>query len=298
MEQRPPEESKGEEGRESRDIFELPIKDLHSAENVIILEDVRKEFKLEKRDEKIIALSDFNLEPNGEFFPIKEGEFVVVRGPSGGGKTTLLNVIGSIENATAGIVTVLNSVVNKHSSDAFLSHLRLEKIGFVFQTFNLLATMTAFENVELPMRLLNKLNFKERRERAKDLLRRVGLGDRLGHLPSELSGGEQQRVAIARALANKPAILLLDEPTGDLDSRTTIEVMNLILSINRFGPDQDGGLNLTTCLLVTHNPHLEIYADRILYVQDGKLVKQVLNSLQQAIHPDHYVAFLKQKEDN
>jgi putative ABC transport system ATP-binding protein len=126
--------------------------------------------------------------------------------------------------------------------------------------------MTAFENVELPMILDGELNEIERKTRAIELLKTVGLGDRLDHLPSELSGGEQQRVAIARALSNKPDILLLDEPTGDLDSRSTVQVMDLLLEINRLGPNRKGPEHSTTCVMVTHNPELECYADRILYV--------------------------------
>ena len=133
--------------------------------------------------------------------------------------------------------------------------------------------MSAIENVELPMILLGKLNDKDRRNRAYGLLKRVGLGDRIDHLPSELSGGEQQRVAIARALSNEPEILLLDEPTGDLDSKSTVSIMDLLLNINRIGPNGDGEHNATTCVMVTHNPEIECYADRILYVQDGTFVK-------------------------
>ena len=145
----------------------------------------------------------------------------MIRGPSGGGKTTMLNLIGSIDSSTSGELFIMGNRIDQNSTDSFLSQLRLQHIGFVFQTFNLLATMSALENVELPMILLGRHNDKERKKRAIALLKRVGLGDRLDHLPSELSGGEQQRVAIARALANEPDILLLDEPTGDLDSRST-----------------------------------------------------------------------------
>jgi len=160
----------------------------------------------------------------------------MIRGPSGGGKTTLLNLIGTIDLSTSGQLYIMGQRIDGSSSDDFLSRLRLEHIGFVFQTFNLLATMSALENVELPMILLAKHDEKERKRRAIALLKRVGLGDRLDHLPSELSGGEQQRVAIARALSNEPDILLLDEPTGDLDSRSTVQIMDLILNINRIGP--------------------------------------------------------------
>ena len=191
----------------------------------------------------------------------------MIRGPSGGGKTTLLNLIGTIDSPSDGELYILNQRIDGQSTDEFLSQLRLKHIGFVFRTFNLLATMSALENVELPMILLNKYKSeKERKKRAISLLKRVGLGDRLDHLPSELSGGEQQRVAIARALANEPDILLLDEPTGDLDSRATVSVMDLLLNINRIGPSGEGEHMGTTCVMVTHNPELECYADRILYV--------------------------------
>ena len=175
--------------------------------------------------------------------------------------------------------------------------------------------MSALENVELPMILLGRHDDKERRKRAIALLKRVGLGDRLDHLPSELSGGEQQRVAIARALANEPDILLLDEPTGDLDSRSTgkysdhwtriahriyfliVAIMDLILNINRVGPQGEGEHSATTCVMVTHNPEIECYADRILYVQDGQFVKQALNEVQTAIKEEEYTHFLHAGDD-
>ena len=174
-----------------------------------------------------------------------------------------MNLLGTIDRASAGTVELFGNEINSESTDSYLSKLRLEKIGFVFQTFNLLATMSAFENVELPMTILGKLSKSERTERAKKLLSLVGLQDRMDHLPSELSGGEQQRVTIARALANEPDLLLLDEPTGDLDTSSRIIVMNLILKIN-----QEQGV---TVIQVTHNPDLECYADRVLYISDGRL---------------------------
>ena len=273
-------------------IYHLPPKNIKGVENIIECEDLCKEYILENRPDPVTALKGVTLSDSSEFYPVKKGEFVMVRGPSGGGKTTLLNLLGTIDSPTSGTIKILNTPINNASADSFLSMLRLKHIGFVFQSFNLLATMTAFENVELPMNLLNEMGSKERKVRAKQLLIGVGLRDRMDHLPSELSGGEQQRVAIARALANSPDIVLLDEPTGDLDSRSTIEIMNLLLSINRLGPKGDGS-DPTTCVMVTHNPDIECYADRVLYVQDGVFVKQAINLKQMALKPEEYAMFMK-----
>lgn len=208
----------------------------------------------------------------------------MIRGPSGGGKTTLLNMLGTIDKPTTGTVELFGNIIDSNSSDQYLSRLRLEKIGFVFQTFNLLATLSAFENVELPMTILGKLTPKQCRQRALKLLEMVGLQDRVMHLPSELSGGEQQRVTIARALANEPELLLLDEPTGDLDTRNTVDIMNLILDINHN--------RKTTCVMVTHNPDVECYADRILYVSDGQFQRQVINVRQTQLEYSSYINYL------
>lgn len=255
---------------------------------IIFLENVSKQYKLPGRAKTVEALTQIDLNSKCEFEPIREGEFLMVRGASGGGKTTLLNIIGTIDKPTTGELRILGKKINSKSSDSFLSKLRLRHIGFVFQTFNLIATMSAFENVELPMTLLGKLSSNKRRKRAKELLKSVGLGDRMGHLPSELSGGEQQRVTIARALANQPEILILDEATASLDTLSTIEVMNLLLDINL--------KYKTTCIMVTHNPDLECYADRIVYVKDGKFIKQVFNTVQTPLIYDYYQAYLKSQE--
>lgn len=251
---------------------------------VVTLRNVFKTYALVGRPEGVSALSGVSLTPSTEFYSVRKGEFVIIRGPSGGGKTTLLNIIGTIDKPTRGEVEVLGTAVDATSKDNFLADLRLRRIGFVFQTFNLIATMSAFENVSLPMTLLGRLKGKALRRHAKELLQMVGLGDRLSHLPSELSGGEQQRVTIARSLANDPDILLLDEPTGDLDSKNTLEIMDLLLRINI-----ERG---TTMVMVTHNPDLECYADRCLYVQDGRFVKQAINLVQSRLNYDRYMSLM------
>ncbi|KAI9219044.1 P-loop containing nucleoside triphosphate hydrolase protein [Blastocladiella britannica] len=256
-------------------------------EPVVTIRHLSKEFR--SADGEISrALADIHLDMDSDFLPICRGEFVILRGPSGGGKTTLLNILGTIDHASSGSVDILGETINEHSTDAYLSDLRLRRIGFVFQTFNLLATMSAFENVELPMTIRGKLNAKQRRARALELLTLVSLQDRVAHLPSELSGGEQQRVTIARALANEPEILLLDEPTGDLDSRSTLAIMDLLLKINLE--------QRCTMIMVTHNPDIECYADRLLYLQDGRFARQVFNQVQLPLILEDYQEYLKLKD--
>ena len=273
----------------NQDIFNLDKPSL--GDPVVIFRNVKKIYKLPGVSEEVRALNGVTMDINNEFYPVKKGEFIMIRGPSGGGKTTLLNILGTLDSDFEGELSIMNNVINRNCTDEFLSNLRLRSIGIVFQSFNLISTMTAKENVLLPMIINDKLSKKEKENRAKNLLIRVGLEDRMEHLPSELSGGEQQRVAIARALSNEPDILLLDEPTGDLDSNSTIEVMNLILSINRFGPNKDS-INKTTIIMVTHNPELECYANRIIYVQDGEFIKQAINENQQALTPQEYLDYI------
>ena len=275
------------------DIFNLVKTEL--GPTIVQCHKISKVYKLPGVEETVKALYDISLDDNCEFYPIKRGEFVIIRGPSGGGKTTLLNILGTLDNDFEGELSIMNNKITKNCSDEFLSQLRLKNIGFVFQSFNLISTMTAFENVCLPMTIDNKLSESEKKNRAKNLLKRVGLEDRMDHLPSELSGGEQQRVAIARALSNQPDILLLDEPTGDLDSTSTIEVMNLLLSINKFGPNKDN-INKSTIVMVTHNPELECYANRILYVQDGVFIKQAINEYQQALTVKEYLDYINSNQ--
>ncbi|KAI8586566.1 abc transporter [Geranomyces variabilis] len=258
-------------------------------EPVIVIRHLSKTYTIPGTDESVHALHDIHLAPNSEFYPIRRGEFVILRGPSGGGKTTLLNILGTIDDCTSGNVEILGEEISDISSDAYLSDLRLRRIGFVFQTFNLLGTMSAYENVELPMTIRGKVGHKESKERALMLLETVGLQDRTAHLPSELSGGEQQRVTIARALSNDPDILLLDEPTGDLDTANTIEIMNLLLRINQE--------RKTTCIMVTHNPDVECYADRLLYLEDGRFVKQAINKVQTTLVLEDYQEYLRKKDE-
>eukprot|EP00300_Choanocystis_sp_HF-7_P022194 c21363_g1_i1.p1 GENE.c21363_g1_i1~~c21363_g1_i1.p1 ORF type:complete len:320 (-),score=72.21 c21363_g1_i1:77-1036(-) len=195
---------------------------------------------------------------------VRAGEFVIVYGTSGGGKTSLLNVIGTIDRPTKGGIMLFDTLIDRKTKDSSLAAIRMFKMGFVFQTFNLIPSMTALENVELPMVLKGDVSKSERVARAKELLDSVGMGSRLNHLPSQLSGGEQQRVTIARALVNKPDLLLLDEPTGDLDTRNTDIVMGLLMQLNEQG---------ITMVMVTHDDSLKNCANRIVYMADGRVRK-------------------------
>eukprot|EP01027_Heterolobosea_sp_BB2_P004455 GEZU01006823.1.p1 GENE.GEZU01006823.1~~GEZU01006823.1.p1 ORF type:complete len:442 (+),score=110.45 GEZU01006823.1:235-1560(+) len=199
----------------------------------------------------------------GVSLKIFKGEFIIIYGTSGGGKTSLLNIIGTIDKPTKGHLTICGNRIGSKTTDIELAEIRLKKMGFVFQTFNLLSTMSALENVEMPMVLQGTKSLSERRKRAKMLLEKVGMGARLGHLPSQLSGGEQQRVTIARAIANQPEILLLDEPTGDLDTKNTLIVMDMLMRLN----EQEN----ITLVMVTHDPALKNLADRVVYMRDGKI---------------------------
>lgn len=197
---------------------------------------------------------------DGVDLAIRRGEMVAVMGPSGSGKSTLLNMLGALDRPTSGRVLVNGQdLVTIKDMDRF----RARTVGFVFQLYNLLPTLTARENIEIPMQG-QPIGRGKRRQRAEELLHLVGLGDRLHHQPAQLSGGERQRVAIARALANEPAILLADEPTGNLDSQSGMEVMELLQKINRE--------RAMTMLLVTHDPRVARTAQRILSMQDGRIV--------------------------
>ncbi len=196
---------------------------------------------------------------NGVDTSIEQGEFVAIMGPSGGGKSTFLNLIGMLDTPTSGEIYIGGSDVTKMNSSTRAEY-RLKHIGFVFQFFNLFNELTAVENVMFPMMLNKQSGYKDR---AKELLGLVGLGDRLNHLPSELSGGQQQRVTIARSLANNPKILLADEPTGNLDTRSSIEIIELFRKLN-----MERG---QTIVMVTHSPEIGGMADRIIHFRDGNI---------------------------
>jgi putative ABC transport system ATP-binding protein len=199
---------------------------------------------------------------DGVDLQIDSGEFVAIMGPSGSGKSTLMNIIGCLDRPTSGTYMLDGGDVSRLSRDQ-RAIIRNAKIGFVFQSFNLLARTSALENVELPLLYADvTLTRSQRRDAARDALQRVGLSDREGNHPSQLSGGQQQRVAIARALVTKPAILLADEPTGNLDSRTSVEIMGIFQALNDEGK---------TIILITHEPDIAQHAKRIVHVKDGKI---------------------------
>jgi putative ABC transport system ATP-binding protein len=197
----------------------------------------------------------------GVSLEIAGGEFVAVMGASGSGKSTLLNLLGCLDTPTRGTYLLEEEEVSRLGSDA-LARIRNRKIGFVFQTFNLLPRTTALENVELPLFYGPRLGGAARRRKAEALLARLGLQDRLHHHPGQLSGGQQQRVAIARALVNQPRLILADEPTGNLDSRSSAEIMTLFQALNRDG---------ITLIMVTHEHDIAAYAQRVIRLRDGVL---------------------------
>ena len=197
---------------------------------------------------------------------VNKGEFVSIMGPSGSGKSTFMNILGCLDRPTTGSYRLNGDEVATLSDDE-LAFVRNKQIGFVFQSFNLLTKLTAVENVALPM-IYAGMDKKTRNERAAALLASVGLGDRMDHLPSELSGGQRQRVAIARALANNPAIIMADEPTGNLDSKSTIDVMNIFRGLYDEG---------RTIILVTHEPEIATYASRNVVLRDGLIVEDSQN---------------------
>ena len=223
-------------------------------EQVIRIEDLTKVYQM--GEIQVHAL-------RGVSFTVDRGEVLAIMGPSGSGKSTLMNMIGCLDNPSSGDYYLENELVSSLKDDQ-LALVRNRKIGFVFQKFNLLARATALANVELPLRYAG-IN-GDRKKLAQEALEAVGLGDRIYHQPNELSGGQQQRVAIARALVNQPAIILADEPTGNLDTKSGDEIMKLLLELN-----QTQG---TTLLIVTHDPEVAQVAERIIYLRDGAIEKE------------------------
>jgi len=232
---------------------------------MIQVRDLRKTYQM--GDIEVPAL-------RGISFEIERGEFVAIMGPSGSGKSTLMNLLGCLDTPESGQY-ILDGLPVEHLDRDLLAAVRNRKIGFVFQQFNLLPRQTALENVALPLVYLGGVSATERAERAQEMLELVGLGDRLEHRPKELSGGQQQRVAIARALITQPALLLADEPTGNLDSKSSLEILALFEQLNAQG---------ITVVLVTHEPDIALHAQRVLTVRDGLLAS---DTPAPALHDEH-----------
>ncbi|MBC7117240.1 MAG: ABC transporter ATP-binding protein [Pseudothermotoga sp.] len=224
---------------------------------MIRVENVKKIYRM--GDNEVRALDGVSL-------VVEEGEFLIVMGPSGSGKTTLLHLMGCLDKPTEGEIYIASTPVSK-LNDPQLAKIRNKMVGFVFQQFNLLPRLTALENVELPM-IYAGVPKAARRRKAKELLELVGLGDRLHHRPTQLSGGQMQRVAIARALANDPVVLLADEPTGNLDSKSGEEILKIFSGLNKRGQ---------TIVIVTHDPEVARHGDRIVRMRDGKILSEEVN---------------------
>tara|TARA_R110002096_G_scaffold434692_1_gene657495 strand:+ start:138332 stop:139036 length:705 start_codon:yes stop_codon:yes gene_type:complete len=223
---------------------------------VILLKKIVRNFALGPQTVRVLKGIDLS---------IKHNEYVALMGPSGSGKSTLMNLLGCLDTPTSGEYW-LNGKDVSSLTDNDLAEIRNSEIGFVFQTFNLLPRSTALENVMLPL-IYAGMASKERKERAEEVLEQVGLGDRMDHRPNQLSGGQRQRVAVARALVNKPSIILADEPTGNLDSKTSVEIMNLFNEIHSNG---------NTVILVTHEEEIALHSKRIIRLRDGEIEKDEL----------------------
>ncbi|WP_417443741.1 ABC transporter ATP-binding protein [Joostella sp.] len=226
---------------------------------IIKIENLKRSFKM--GEETVHALK-------GISFTIHEGEFVTIMGSSGSGKSTMLNVLGCLDQPSDGIYEI-DSVRVKSLSKNELATIRNEKIGFIFQSYNLLPRTSAIENVELPLMYNNSIRTEERKERALNALTKVGLGERVHHTPAQLSGGQQQRVAIARSLVNDPVVILADEATGNLDTRTSYEIMSLFQELNKNGK---------TIVFVTHEPDIAEFSSRTIVLKDGNIIKDDYNS--------------------
>ncbi|WP_281637280.1 ABC transporter ATP-binding protein [Flavobacterium marginilacus] len=226
--------------------------------SIIKIQDLKREFKM--GDEIVRAIK-------GISFSIEEGEFVTIMGSSGSGKSTLLNILGCLDQPSSGLYEIDNTPVRNLDKDQ-LAKIRNEKIGFIFQSYNLLPRTTAIENAELPLLYNRKIQTEERREKAIASLNLVGLSGRLHHTPNQLSGGQQQRVAIARSLVNNPVVILADEATGNLDTRTSYEIMVLFQKLNAEGK---------TIVFVTHEPDIAMFSGRTIVLKDGNIIKDYKN---------------------
>jgi putative ABC transport system ATP-binding protein len=225
---------------------------------MIELLDITKTYRMGSMD--ITVLTDIVLN-------VQQGEFIAVMGPSGSGKSTLMNILGCLDRPTSGVYYFETREISTLTDDE-LALVRNTKIGFVFQTFNLLPRFSALKNVEVPL-IYNGVPARQRRERAAPLLEKVGLGDRMQHKPTELSGGQQQRVAIARALVNNPSLLLADEPTGNLDSRSGEEILDILKKLHGQG---------VTIIIVTHDPDVAAQCKRIINLKDGRILNEQVNA--------------------
>jgi putative ABC transport system ATP-binding protein len=222
-------------------------------DSIIELRNVSKFYKM--GETQVNALSNVNLK-------IQRGDFIAIVGPSGSGKSTMMNLVGALDLSSEGDI-FLDGQDIEFLSESALAQIRGKKIGFVFQTFNLIPTLNAIENIALPM-IFHQVKKEERMNRAEKILEEVGLASRRNHLPKELSGGERQRVAIGRALANDPEVILADEPTGNLDTKTGFEIMKIFTNLNKMGK---------TIILVTHNLDLIRYVQKVLKISDGRIVE-------------------------
>ncbi len=238
--------------------------------NEIIIQTIDLKKVYGEGDAEVIALHGIDI-------TIHQGEFVAIMGPSGSGKSTLMNILACLDRPTEGQYILAGEDVSEYSRTE-LALIRSQRLGFVFQSFNLLPRVTALENVMMPMiyRRENRIGSAEREEKALAALESVGLGERVDHLPSELSGGQQQRVAIARALINDPLLILADEPTGNLDSKSTEEILGLLHDLHDHG---------RTIVMVTHEPNVAHHTERIITIRDGELFSDQLNQIPVAFQP-------------
>lgn len=246
------------------------------SKEIIKIEHLKRNFSL--GSETVHALRDVS-------FSIQQGEFVTIMGSSGSGKSTLLNILGCLDQPTSGVYEI-DGVKVKDLSKNELATIRNEKIGFIFQSYNLLARTSALENVELPLLYNSKVSTEERKQRAIEALKMVGLEDRMYHTSSQLSGGQQQRVAIARSLVNNPVMILADEATGNLDTRTSYEIMALFQELNQQG---------ITITFVTHEPDIATFSKRTIVLKDGNVIADYANTNVQSARKE--LEKLPQKED-